>query len=152
MSSDLFVYGVLTYAELLSALIGQPVELATANVDGYRRRTVRKSGYPPFPAIAPEAGATVEGALVRSLDDQALTRLDAFEEVAEGLYVRCELQVEAGSDYYPAQAYVAGPVLEGRLGEEWSRSRFARRYLEHYRDRLIPRFLEGLSLPHQLPP
>ncbi len=147
---DLFAYGVLMYPELLEALLGQPVEMLEASAPNHQRYTVRKAGYPPFPALVPEAGIQVAGVLVVGLNQAAVSRLDDFEEVDTGLYRRQPIEVMGPAKRLRrAQAYLAGPGLGDCLGKVWNPDRFAEQFFADYRDRVIPQFLAGVSDAHR---
>ena len=84
---NLFTYGVLMYPEIFRALTGRELSSEPATLEGYGRHALTKGGYPKVPAIVPAEEATVEGVLIRDVDEQTLAVLDEFEEVARGLYV-----------------------------------------------------------------
>ena len=147
---ELFAYGVLMYPELLETLLGQPVELLEATAPNHQRYTVRKPGYPPFPALVPELGSNVSGVLLMGLDNAAVRRLDDFEEVGTGLYRRQEIVLTAQpKSQHRAQAYLAGPGLDDCLGKIWDPDHFAEQYFADYRDRVIPQFLNGIRDAHR---
>jgi gamma-glutamylaminecyclotransferase len=109
----LFVYGTLTDPARASEVLGRdPSYLADAVLDGLGR----VDG--DYPTLVP--GGACEGRLLR-VDRPDLHRLDAYEGVADGLYVRVSVPFDAGgagSGDEPAtrvgtvEAYVGDP---GRL-------------------------------------
>jgi len=74
-----FFYGTLMAPQVLSRVTGHSTTTLTirpAILPDYRRHRVRGADYP---AISPQAGSTVRGALVGGLSDSDLHRLDVFE-------------------------------------------------------------------------
>ena len=69
---------------------GEPVTLR-----GFRRYRVQLDGSRGhFPAIVPDDAAQVHGLLFRNITEKQLQRLDEFEEVADGSYVRAVGSIE----------------------------------------------------------
>jgi gamma-glutamylaminecyclotransferase len=84
----LFVYGTLTGPTRASEVLGRdPTFLADAVLDGLGRVDGN------YPTLVP--GGTCEGRLLR-VDRPDLHRLDAYEGVADGLYVRVSVPFDAG--------------------------------------------------------
>jgi gamma-glutamylcyclotransferase (GGCT)/AIG2-like uncharacterized protein YtfP len=92
----LFAYGTLKDAAHVAAVVGRAV-----------RCSVVGSGTIPgilydvgdYPALRPsEASEDVVAGLLLELDDAVLDDLDAYEGVAEGLYIRqrCEVRLDDG--------------------------------------------------------
>jgi len=73
---DVFVYGTLLVPELQRRVTGRMFAAVPARVVGFARRRVRDETYP---SLVSAAGAWVDGALLRGVDDGALARLDAYE-------------------------------------------------------------------------
>jgi gamma-glutamylcyclotransferase (GGCT)/AIG2-like uncharacterized protein YtfP len=111
----LFVYGSLVDPERLEQVLGRRHggERLAARLDGFQRVA---SAWYPFPYIVKAAGERVDGVLLMDLWPNDVAALDAYEEVAQGMYRRQDVHVQAwgcGSRpiRLPAQAYVAGPRL-----------------------------------------
>ena len=89
-----------------------------------------------------EAGSSVEGALLRDIDDDIVDLLDDFEDVEMGLYVREPVRVVHRSGTKTnAFAYLAGPAALGYLSDIWSPEQFLEHHYDEYRQRIIPNFL-----------
>ena len=88
----LFVYGTLTDRSRLAAVVGPSI---TWRVVG--RASVGGALYDcgEYPALVASAASddSVLGVLLEFDDDRALARLDAYEGIDSGLYIRTELEV-----------------------------------------------------------
>jgi gamma-glutamylcyclotransferase (GGCT)/AIG2-like uncharacterized protein YtfP len=109
------VYGTLVDPHCLEGVLGHTHqgERLAARLPGYQR--VSDPGY-PYPFIVEAQGAWVDGILVMDLSPRDLQVLDRYEDVADGVYRRAPVQVEAwGCGPRPlrlhAEAYVAGAAL-----------------------------------------
>ncbi|QSW99929.1 gamma-glutamylcyclotransferase family protein [Haloterrigena alkaliphila] len=105
-----FVYGTLTDPDQVAALLesgpGEYAFAGPATLEGLHRVEGE------YPTLAP--GGSVEGRLL-AVDDAALERLDRYEGVDRGLYVRVAVPRVDGAS---VQTYVGDPA---RLGAEVSR-------------------------------
>ncbi|MFM8336378.1 MAG: gamma-glutamylcyclotransferase [Opitutaceae bacterium] len=123
MSTLLFVYGTLKRGCCNHAhLSGQQFVGDARTVPGHRLHDM--GGYPGLITAAEEPGS-VEGE-VWSVDPKALTHLDAFEGVAEGLYRRAPVALQPPFADHLIEAYwPVGPVesfpLAGTVWREVSR-------------------------------
>ena len=136
-----FCYGSLRAPEVVTALLGAPLPSRRAwRADALIRSVIGEDFpalalCPPAPRPAPlwAPGELLTLAPPQSAERVAqLARLDAFEEVGAGEYVRAPLLVwarpegdgGAGAPVYLepvwAWCYLPGPALEGRLGGGWS--------------------------------
>ena len=92
----LFVYGTLKDSRRFAAVVGQHVHVRVIG-HGTVRGVLYDAG--EYPALRPSASAAdVVRGVVLELDDAALVRLDAYEGVDSGLYVRrrCEVRGDDG--------------------------------------------------------
>ena len=103
----LFVYGTLTDAYVLNVITGEKPQAQEAVLEGYEKVSSLKS----FPYVAPRAGASVEGLLVRGLSAKALAQIDQYEAEGE-LYVRRKATVRTADGAQEAYIYAAGPELK----------------------------------------
>ena len=92
---DVFVYGTLTDADRVADLLAAFSFRGDATLHGLRR--VEGA----YPTLAP--GGSVDGRILRTPE---IDRLDAYEGVDRGLYVRVPVPVEGGD---PAAVYVGDP-------------------------------------------
>jgi len=100
-----FAYGTLTEPERASALLDDWSDAGTAELVGLHR--VEGT----YPTLAP--GGRVEGRLLHVFEED-LDRLDAYEDVEDGLYVRVSVPLTAGHPPGPpvpatADVYVGDP-------------------------------------------
>ena len=105
-----FVYGTLTDPDRVAALLedapGEYAFAGPATLEGLHRVEGE------YPTLAP--GGSAEGRLL-AVDDVALERLDRYEGVDRGLYIRVTVPRADGAS---VQTYVGDP---DRLGAEASR-------------------------------
>lgn len=102
----LFVYGTLLDAGFTARLLERPVEIEPARLLDFE--LLRLEGL-SYPTVFDRPGEVVEGGLYRGLTGEHYERLDAYEGVHEGLYVRIEAHAvagEAGSRAAPEPVFV----------------------------------------------
>ena len=98
---------------------------------------------PPVGAVVPSPGQRVNGVLLNEVDETNLRLLDAFENVAAGLYDRVSCQVSlTDGEVVSAQLYVGGELVRHHLGEEWNETAFREQWYSQYRERIIPGFVQ----------
>ena len=142
MARDLFVYGLLTFPELLRGLTRQRFAMREAVLPDHVRLTVRYPGWPPLGAAVEAPGEQVAGVLLREVDSDALALLDCFEDIRDGLYTRMRRTVIiTNGDRVHAEVYLCGDRIRDHLTGTWDADVFAAAYYEHYRDVVIPEFL-----------
>jgi gamma-glutamylcyclotransferase (GGCT)/AIG2-like uncharacterized protein YtfP len=89
----LFVYGTLLDAGFASRFLERPVEIEPARLLDFE--LLRLEGF-SYPTVFEAPGEVVGGGLCRRLTGEDYERLDAYEGVHEGLYVRIEAHAVAG--------------------------------------------------------
>lgn len=119
MTSHLFVYGSLLRPGTLDAVLGHRHrgERLRATLRGYARAT------PPgwaYPVIVAHATNATRGVVLLDISEADLVRLDQYEDVADGLYERVRVQVEAegcgpAPTVYAAWTYVGGTAARDCL-------------------------------------
>lgn len=114
----LFAYGTLLDAEFTSRLLEHDVETEAARLFDFELLTLEGLDYP---TVFEAPGEVVAGRLYRRLNGEDYERLDAYEGVHEGLYVRIEARVLAGEpgsggDPEPAFVYVVTEKTLRRYG------------------------------------
>jgi gamma-glutamylcyclotransferase (GGCT)/AIG2-like uncharacterized protein YtfP len=114
----LFVYGTLLDAGFTSRLLERPIEIEPARLLDFE--LLRLEGL-SYPTVFEAPGDVVTGGLYRCLTGDDYERLDAYEGVHEGLYVRIEghaVAGEAGSrrDSEPVFVYVVTEKTLRRYG------------------------------------
>lgn len=112
-----FVYGTLTEREQVATVLGDDARyefVGRATLEGLHRVDGQ------YPTLAP--GGNTDGRLL-AVDDAGLERLDQYEGVERGLYVRVAVPVTgaAGTDGEQCWVYVGDPA---RLGVDvpWPRN------------------------------
>ncbi|MEV6394801.1 gamma-glutamylcyclotransferase family protein [Streptomyces sp. NPDC051907] len=117
----LFVYGSLTFPEVLDAVLGRVPEHRAASAAGWRNAPLRER---PFPGLVPGDGV-VAGLVLSGLSEREWRVADDFEGP---FYDLLPLALVSGGS---ASAYVCAAddlVLPG----DWDRERFAAQELEGY--------------------
>lgn len=102
----MFVYGTLLDTEFAARLLEKPVQAEAARLLDFE--LLRLEGL-AYPTVFEAPGEVVEGKLYRRLTAEDYARLDAYEGVHEGLYVRIEARAvagEAGSRDAPEPVFV----------------------------------------------
>jgi hypothetical protein len=103
-----FAYGSNMSRALMAGRCPGAKALGTAVLDHWRF-VICRAGYA---SIEPGAGARVHGVLWR-LDLRDVAAVDAYENLAAGLYIRRTLPVCRGGRLTPAWVYIAGRRGEG---------------------------------------
>jgi hypothetical protein len=98
-----FAYGSNMSRALMAGRCPGAVALGTAVLDRWRF-VICSAGYA---SLEPAVGARVRGVLWR-LDLRDVAAVDAYENVAAGLYIRRALPVRHGGKLTPAWVYIAG--------------------------------------------
>jgi gamma-glutamylcyclotransferase (GGCT)/AIG2-like uncharacterized protein YtfP len=145
---DLFVYGVLMFAELRLALTGRDFATSPAVLSGYRRYRVKAE---QFPALLVQAGSVTNGLLLHGVDPETIALFDLFEEVHTNLFRKHWVEVETGAGTrHQALVYIAGSVLKrSDLSGLWDPGQFAGVRLKIYIDTVVSGFLQELARNEQ---
>jgi gamma-glutamylcyclotransferase (GGCT)/AIG2-like uncharacterized protein YtfP len=127
-TSDVFTYGTLIFAEVVTAVCGECFVSLPATLAGFERVRVRGAVYP---AARRRPGASIDGVLYLGVGAAALARLDRFEGE---MYARRRVQVRRGDgSTCDAEAYVVAATHAARLEDEpWDVERFRRDHLASY--------------------
>ena len=118
LTLPLFAYATLAERFTLERLLGARPELtlSTAELPDYEKVWMRGLGYP---FVAQRPGSHVVGALVEGLRPEDYLKLDEYEGIAEGDYLRVRVSVRPHGVRPPEQVeayvYVLGPRWEQRL-------------------------------------
>ena len=80
-STNLFVYGTLTFDRVLRALLGHIPEKEKIEVKGYQARIIHLDGWQPFPVLFKEKSEVTKGYVLKNLTPIDLEKLDAYEYV-----------------------------------------------------------------------
>ena len=135
----LFVYGVLKDEVLTEALLGHPVNMQPAVIEGYRRSCFQHPDYEAYAMAVKDDDASIEGILIDNLSAADLALLDRFEETDMKMYERIEVSL-AGE---PVYLYIAGAFSEGYVSGEWPEEAFMARFRESYLREWIPDFRDS---------
>lgn len=110
----LFVYGTLLNPEFVANLLERPFIPESAELLDFELFDLPGL---PYPVVVAAPGSRVQGRLYRHLTEEDFERLDAYEGVAEGLYLRTAAKIvvaasEADSEPAAERAYVYVPTQQ----------------------------------------
>ncbi|CAH0990077.1 hypothetical protein SIN8267_00160 [Sinobacterium norvegicum] len=142
----IFAYGLLQYPDLLNALIGKALPIASASLLDYRRRSIDHPAVSTIAMAVEEPGHRIEGVVISQVDAQSLAILDAFEMLDEGWYSRrsVTVQMDDGTEQQ-AELYCVGALAAGNIGGDWPEEQFYQANYQHYIEHIIPDFLQTLA-------
>jgi len=147
-STHIFVYGLLMFPDVVTAITGHHFSMASAVLPGYRRFGLSKSPLDaPVPVLLEEAGYRQAGQLLFDVDAASVAKLDFFEDLDSGHYEKTPVRVEANGQWFDAICYSAGPALRPYATGDWQPelvSAAAKADLIH---RLIPQMLVTIAEP-----
>ncbi len=113
----LFAYGSLTDAVFTGRLLERPLAPEPAVLLDFRKVDLRRLGYE---VVVPAPGERVEGLVYRGMSRADYRRLDAYQGVGEGLYVR-EIATARPAPEAPGEpvcVYVPTPRSLRRYGRD----------------------------------
>ena len=121
----IFVYGTLLNDEILEELLSFVPEKISATLFGYKRVQVKEASYP---AIFPQANCSVDGILLRGLNNQHIEILDNYETP---YYKKEQVEIVFPDDEkIHSQAYVYKAKYYQHLSDEpWSNDHFRTKFL-----------------------
>ncbi len=124
---QLFVYGTLTFSEILSKLLGKKHVSIPGLLENYK---IKKFSNAEYPGIIADQNSNVSGKIIFGINEQDILILDAYEGV---MYKRNILTVKASSKKYNCQVYVVDNNYRKRLSEEpWCPLNFRNNSLSSY--------------------
>ncbi len=142
MSTNIFVYGVLQYDELVQQLTGNTFQKVSAELLNHQRLTLHMEGWSDLGVAIVAPDKQVQGSILLEVDDASLAILDDFEEADVGLYMRklAIIRLENGQE---AQVSVYAGTQKSRefLEGEWDEQAFISTHYATYKDEIIPAFL-----------
>jgi len=144
----LFTYGTLMFPEVWQAVIGRPFATIAGRASGYALYRVRDAVFPGM--VATTTGEPVAGIVYLDVDDEAVARLDRFEDE---FYVRRAIPVACDDGRLrEADTYIVPEDRRAELSDElWTCQAFADsgdldRFMARYKG-----FLRAASKPLQPP-
>jgi len=142
-SRHVFVYGLLTFSDITSAITGKQFQTQPALLRDYRRYGLSSSPLAAaVPILVEEQGAITEGMLLCDVTAEDLAKLDVFEEIDSGHYLRKTVRVESDGQWYSAEVYLAGPVLRPYAYGEWLPVQVTDAQRQHFITTVIPEMLK----------
>ena len=138
MSTAIFTYGSLLFAEIMQAVTGTHFPSQSAVLKDYARYRVRGASYP---GIVYAPGASVAGRLYLDVDSAAVEHLDFFEG---DLYGRISVDVHTDEGILSAQTYVIAPDKMHYLSKTaWDPDAFRARDYDTFLKQCNPLFRGG---------
>ena len=123
----LFVYGTLTFDEILSKLLEKKHVSIPGLLENYK---IKKFYNAEYPGIIADPNSNVSGKIIFGIDKQDISILDAYEGV---MYKRSILKVIASSKKYFCQVYIVDNNYRKKLSEEpWCPLNFRNNSLNSY--------------------
>lgn len=118
--SNLFAYGSLMCADIMTSVVGSERQRNEGGLKGYQRLKLQNEQYP---AIIEGENCEVKGIVYSDIDETGWRKLDSFEGA---MYKRQIVEVEIPNEgILYAYTYVLRPEYHHRiLHEEWSFSEF----------------------------
>ncbi len=137
-----FVYGLLTLPDVVYAITGKSYAKQPASLTDYKSYGVsQQSGETPVPALTSSPGHLQQGQVLLGVSAADLDKLDFFEELDSGLYLRQRVRVQSQGQWLDAWCYIAGPTLQPYLAGEWSLQQISEDHKKHLITQLIPSML-----------
>lgn len=130
--TSLFAYGTLLVPRIWRGVVGREFPSIPARLPDHSIYRVKDAD---FPGIIPtDTGDIVSGRIFTELDEEVITRLDAYED---DFYVRREVTLlDARGNPLESQAYVvADPFRESLSSDPWTLEWFEKTALERYASR-----------------
>lgn len=137
-----FVYGLLMLPEVVYAITGKSYAMQQATLTDYKRYGLsQQPGDTPVPALTQCSGHLQHGQVLLGVLPEDIAKLDFFEELDSGLYLRQKVRVNSAGDWLDAWCYTAGPTLVPYLAGDWSLQQVSEEHKEHLITQLIPSML-----------
>lgn len=143
---NVFVYGLLMFPEIVTAITGQQYRTLSAVLPHHQRRGLSQSpGSAPIPVLIDNPEVEQDGLLLLEVDETAMAKLDFFEELDSGLYVKKQVRVKAAGQWYFAICYAAGPALLPYVSGEWTPERINAEQKAYFIQTVIPDMLRAMQ-------
>jgi hypothetical protein len=143
---NVFVYGLLMFPEIVTAITGQQYRTLSAVLPHHQRRGLSQSpGSAPIPVLIDNPEVEQDGLLLLEVDETAMAKLDFFEELDSGLYVKKQVRVQAAGQWYYAICYAAGPALLPYVSGDWLPSRINAEQKAYFIQTVIPDMLRAMQ-------
>lgn len=137
-----FVYGLLTLPDVVYAITGKSYAKQSASLTDYKSYGVsQQPGDTPVPALTSCPGHLQQGQVLLGVSAADLDKLDFFEELDSGLYLRQKVRIQSQGQWLDAWCYTAGPTLMPYLAGEWSLQQVSDDHKKHLITQLIPSML-----------
>ncbi len=136
-SFTLFAYGTLVFPEIWRRVTGdtEARRSESATLDGFARLRVRDALFPGI--VAQKPAPPVSGVVYFDLDEDLLTRLDAYED---SFYERVTVEaiLDDSGEPVSCQTYIVPAYLRAKVltDEPWTSEEFEALHLEDFSRRL----------------
>jgi len=143
---NVFVYGLLMFPEIVRAITGQQYRTLPAVLPHHQRRGLSQSpGIAPIPVLIDAQDFDQDGVLLLEVDENAMAKLDFFEELDSGLYVKKQVRVQADGQWYFAICYAAGPALLPYVSGDWTPDFINAEQKAYFIQTVIPDMLRAMQ-------
>lgn len=124
----LFAYGTLTIAEIMKMIAGRSFSSKHAVLHGFVRSRIKGATYP---GIMAWDDSHVKGKLYFNIDDDALEKLDAFEDqMFERILVHAV--TDDGMVYEAFTFKVKDAAIDVLTDQDWDREEFKRKHMSMF--------------------
>ncbi len=127
--STIFVYGTLSFGEIVSALLGRPLEGISGTITGFKRIRIKDKRYPGL--VVTNSESSVSGMVHTDITPEELELLDTFEDDFYKKF-KTEIKLENGNKIQALVYIVPEENLKFTTTEEWDRDGFGENYLTDY--------------------
>lgn len=141
-AEPVFVYGLLMLPEVVLAITGKKYQMQPATLANYKRYGLSQQvTETPVPALSPCQGYQQDGQVLLDVLAEDLAKLDFFEELDSGLYLRQKVRVQSAGQWLDAWCYTVGPALEPYLAGDWSLQQVSEAHKTNLITQVIPSML-----------
>ena len=112
--------------------------------DDHRGRARARTGHTRRP-VAGKAARIRPVARMLDVDEEAVRKLDFFEDLDSGHYLKTPVRVESEGHWLEAFCYSAGPALAPYASGDWSAQRVTEQDKQYFIQTLIPEMLAALA-------
>jgi gamma-glutamylcyclotransferase (GGCT)/AIG2-like uncharacterized protein YtfP len=128
----IFVYGSLLFTEIVTGLTGKSFETKNAVLSDFRRCAVAGCDYP---AIIPEKGRNVKGALLMNIDKKSIDIISFYEGDE---YELLEVELFQNKEKITAGTFVWKGETSVLLSKEWDLEQFNLESKQFYIKKIVP--------------
>jgi gamma-glutamylcyclotransferase (GGCT)/AIG2-like uncharacterized protein YtfP len=135
-SGTIFVYGTLSFDEVISALLGRILKGTLGSITGFKRIRIKNKTYPGL--VAANSESSVTGMVHTGITPEELELLDTFEDDFYQKF-KTEIKLESGDKIQALVYIIPKSNMQFATTEEWNHDGFGKNYLSDYIE-MVARF------------